>query len=45
MNSPKIRVLHKSESPEFSIVTPLKTGDSVSDVTKDTVFKCEVPFN
>lgn len=45
MNSPKFEVLHLTESPEFSIVTPMKTGDSISDVTKDSVFKCEVPFN
>lgn len=45
MNKPKYTVLHLSESPEFSIVTPLKTGDSISVVTKDSVFSCEIPFN
>ena len=43
--TPKIKVLHLSESPEFSIVTPLKTGDSISNATKDSVFKCCVNFN
>ena len=41
----KIKVLHLSESPEFSIVTPLRTGDFISNATKDTVFECKVPFN
>lgn len=43
--TPKIKVLHLSESPEFSIVTPLKTGDSISNATMDSLFKCCVNFN
>lgn len=41
----KINILQVSESPEFSIVTPLRTGDSVSHATIDSVLKCEIPFN
>jgi hypothetical protein len=41
----KIKVLHETESPEFSIVTPLRIGDSVSKTTLDSVFSCEAPFN
>lgn len=37
--------LKETESPEFSVVTPLKTGDSVSNITKETVLKCEASFN
>lgn len=42
---PKINILHLDEFPEFSIVTPLKTGDSVSKSTEESVFKNETPFN
>lgn len=41
----RIKVLNLSENPLFSIVTPLRTGDSISHNTRDSVDKCKLPFN
>lgn len=41
----RIKVLNLSENPLFSIVTPLKTGDSISYATRESLDKCKLPFN
>jgi hypothetical protein len=45
MNNTIINFIQLEKSPHFSIVTPLKCGDKISNETLRTVKDCEIPFN
>jgi len=40
-----LKIIKKSNNPRYLVITPLKTGDKISKITKKTIKRNDIPFN